>query len=142
MRHVYYRGRERNDCSVSAAAKATGLEYEASYAAHAAQGRRRRGRTKLTASIAAVSALGYRVEEVEIPAWRTLREIVDERLPPRGAYLGHFLSVVDGVVYDHKVAPTRRVLRVYRVTPIAKPVTIRIAHNVTIEQLELQLEAA
>jgi hypothetical protein len=55
---------------------------------------------------------------------------------------GHFLSVVDGVVYDHKVAPTRRVLRVYRVTPIAKPVTIRIAHNVTIEQLELQLEAA
>jgi hypothetical protein len=141
MKHVYYRGDERNSCSVAAVAKAAGRTFAESYAAHEARGRRPRRRTKMHMTLGAARDFGLRVEPVEVKAWSTLRDVVENQLPARGRFLvrvrGHLLAVVDGTIYDYKAGPTRRVKEVYR---IAEPERVKVRPSIV--QLELQLEAA
>jgi hypothetical protein len=127
---------ERKDCAVVAVSVAAGVAYEVALAALTAAGRRPGQGTYFHHTVAALTALGFRVESV-----RT-RDILDrypsphhnlqsltthhpDRFPKAWkdgqTYLmrtaGHILCIKDGVNHDWTRGTARRAVDLHRVVP-------------------------
>ena len=112
---------EKRDCSVRAAATASGLPYEQVHAVFTKHGRKPKRGTPTAVSIDAHKEMfksePQRGERV------TVAEFV--RRNPIGRYVlhvrGHALAVVDGAVHDWSYGPRRRVRRYWWIPETETP---------------------
>lgn len=108
---------ERNDCTVIAAALATGESYEDAHAALELFGRKPGHGTSIHSTLRALDLLGYRHNRVQFEPASV--QTIARQLDPKARYVvftsNHALAVVDGVVEDWSARRKHHVQSVYEV---------------------------
>lgn len=119
---------EYRDCSVKAVALCCGVDYATAHATLKAKGRKNRRGTPRMVTWAAVDALGYEAQRLNITAAKTMTTLpaaMKELGFDKGRYMvfvsGHVAAFVDGALEDWTKGRRHRITHIYRIVPKGTP---------------------